>query len=151
MIMKVRLWANVVAATLLFSGSVLAAEYGTAEEARAMLDRVIVAMQADPVAALAKFNAGDAEFRDRDLYPFCVGPDGRTTAHADAAELGQPIHDLKDVDGKAFGEEILRVAEEGKINEVTYKRQRPGSQEPLPKVSFVTKIGDQTCGVGYYK
>ena len=149
--MTVRLWATAVAAAVLFSGSALAAEYGTAEEARAMLDRVIVAMQADPVAALAKFNAGDAEFRDRDLYPFCIGADGRTTAHADVAQLGQSVHDLKDVEGKAFGEEILTVSEEGKIKEVTYNWPKPGSQEPLPKVSFVTKIGDQTCGVGYYK
>ena len=149
--MKDRLWATAVAATVLFSGGALAAEYGTAEEASAMLDRVVVAMKADPVAALAKFNAGNAEFRDRDLYPFCIGADGKTTAHADAAQLGQPVHDLNDVEGKAFGEEILKVSEEGKINEVTYNWPKPGSQEPLPKVSFVTKIADQTCGVGYYK
>ena len=149
--MKARLWAAVVAATILFTGGASAAEYGTAEEARAMLERVVVAMREDQVAALAKFNAGDAGFRDRDLYPFCIGADGRTVAHVDAAQLGQPIRDLKDVDGKAFGEEILKVAEEGEIKEVTYKMTRPGLQEPLPKVSFVTKIGDQICGVGYYK
>ena len=89
--MKARLWAAVVAATVLFSGGASAAEYGTAEEARAMLERVVVAMQEDQVAALAKFNAGDAAFRGRDLYPFCIGADGRTVAHVDAAQLGQPI------------------------------------------------------------
>ena len=26
-----------------------------------------------------------------------------------------------------------------------------GGGEPAPKVSYVTKIGDQICGVGYYK
>ena len=93
-----------------------------------MLDQVVVAMKADPVAALAKFNAGNAEFRDRDLYPFCIGADGRTTAHADAAQLGQPVHDLNDVEGKAFGQEILKVSEEGKINEVTYNWPEPGSR-----------------------
>ena len=29
-----------------------------------MLDRVAAAMKADPAAAMAKFNAGDAQFRD---------------------------------------------------------------------------------------
>ena len=99
-------------------------------------------------AALAKFNAGDAEFRDRDLYPFCAGPDGIVTASL--TEIGKQIRDLKDVDGKAFGEEILKAGEPGKIAEVTYKWPKPGTQEPLPKVSYITKIGDQTCGVGYY-
>jgi hypothetical protein len=148
---QIILRAFAVVAALLISGSVSAAEYGTAEEAKAMLDRVIAAVKADAAGALAKFNAGDPEFRDRDLYPFCIGADGRTTAHIDPAQIGQLIRDLKDVDGKVFGEEILKTAEEGKVNEVTYKLPRPGTQEPLPKVTFVTKIGDQTCGVGYYK
>lgn len=28
---------------------------------------------------------------------------------------------------------------------------RPGSTDPVPKVSFVTKVDDQVCTVGYYK
>jgi hypothetical protein len=28
---------------------------------------------------------------------------------------------------------------------------RPGTNTPVQKVSFVTKVADQTCGVGYYK
>ena len=82
----------------------------------------------------------------RDLYPFCSGADGIITVSL--TEIGKRIRDLKDVDGKAFGEEIFKAGEEGKVNEVTYKWPRPGSQEPVEKVSFVTKIGDQTCGVG---
>ena len=46
----------------------VAAEYGTPEEARAMLDRVVEAIKADKSAALDKINKGDASFRDRDLY-----------------------------------------------------------------------------------
>jgi hypothetical protein len=40
---------------------------------------------------------------------------------------------------------------EGTINEVTYWWPRPGSDKPLEKTSFFTKVGDQICGVGYYK
>ena len=29
--------------------------------------------------------------------------------------------------------------------------RRPGSDKPLEKTSFYTKVGDQTCGVGSYK
>jgi hypothetical protein len=28
---------------------------------------------------------------------------------------------------------------------------RPGTTDPVQKVSFVTKVGDQVCAVGYYK
>jgi hypothetical protein len=28
---------------------------------------------------------------------------------------------------------------------------RPGTTDPVQKISYVTKIGDQVCAVGYYK
>jgi hypothetical protein len=28
---------------------------------------------------------------------------------------------------------------------------RPGSDTPVQKITFVTKVTDQICGVGYYK
>jgi hypothetical protein len=28
---------------------------------------------------------------------------------------------------------------------------KPGQTEPAPKESYVTRVGDQVCGVGYYK
>jgi signal transduction histidine kinase len=140
--------ATALLALLLASGA-FAAEFGTADEARAMLERVISAMKADPVDTLAKINAGAEGFKDRDLYPFCSGPDGIITAHPTL--VGNQIKDIKDVDGKMVGEEIVKAGEEGKIAEVEYKWPRPDSTDPIPKVSFITKIGDQICGVGYYK
>ena len=53
--------------------------------------------------------------------------------------------------GKAFGEDVYKAAQEGKITEVSYMFPKPGATEPSPKVSFVTKVGDLGCGVGYYK
>jgi hypothetical protein len=53
--------------------------------------------------------------------------------------------------GKAFGKELCAVATEGKFNEVSYMFPRPGETEPTAKVSFVTKVGDLGCAVGYYK
>jgi hypothetical protein len=28
---------------------------------------------------------------------------------------------------------------------------RPGEDEPVQKVAYVTKVDDQVCGVGYYQ
>ncbi len=138
------------AAALLGLGSgVSAAEFGTAGEAKAMLEKAVVALKADKAAALAKFNKGEGGFKDRDLYPFCGGPDGMFTAHPTLQ--GKSLKDLKDKTGKALGQAIYDTAKEGHIGEVSYMWPRPGSTEPVQKVSYVTKVGDQVCAVGYYK
>src|SRR3954471_17176758 len=84
------------------SGSIPAfcAQFGTKEEARAMLDRVSVELKRDRAVALEKMNRGDAGFRDRDLYPFCIGPEGRTTAHSSKERVGEKAVDLQDKGGK---------------------------------------------------
>jgi hypothetical protein len=129
-----------------------AAEFGTAAEAKALLERAVIVLRADPAAATAKFNKGEDGFRDRDLYVFCVGAgDAKTTAHADPRILGRDVRDFKDATGKAFGDEIYTTAREGQITSVSYMFPRPGSTEPVAKESYVTRVGGQICGVGYYK
>jgi len=127
----------------------LAAEYGTAAEAKAMLEKAVVALQANQATALAMFAKGEGGFKDRDLYVFCGGPDGNFTAHPTLT--GKSLKDLKDKTGKPLGEEIYKTATAGKISEVSYMWARPGATEPVQKVSYVTKVGDQVCAVGYYK
>ena len=51
----------------------------------------------------------------------------------------------------AFVVGYAAVSTEGKIDEVTYWWPRPGSTKPLEKHTFFTRIGDQDCGVGFYK
>src|SRR5574341_1724706 len=126
----------------------IAAEFGTAAEAKAMLEKAVAAVKANKAGALAQFAKGEGGFKDRDLYPFCGGPDGNFTAHPSLT--GKSLKDLKDKAGKRLGEEIYKVAAEGKITEVSYMWPRPGSNDPVQKVTFVTKVGDQVCAVGYY-
>ena len=129
----------------------IAADFGTAAQAKAMLEKAVAAVKADKAKALAMFTKGEGGFKDRDLYPFCGGPDGIFTAHPNPALAGKSLKELKDKAGKALGEEMYKVAKEGKISEVGYMWPRPGSETPVQKVSFVTKAGDQVCAVGYYK
>ena len=143
----------VMVAALAVFGSIGAAwaagEGGTAEEAKAMLEKVVTAVKADKAAALDKFTKGEGGFKDRDLYPYCGGADGNFTAHPSL--VGKSLKDLKDKAGKPLGEEIYATAKEGAISEVSYKWPRPGEKELADKVVYVTKIGDQVCAVGYYK
>ena len=126
-----------------------ATEYGTPAEAKAMLERVVAALKADQAKALEMFTRGEGGFREKDLYPFCGGPDGKFTAHPKL--IGQSMKDVKDKTGFAIGEELYKAAKEGEFTEVSYQWPRPNETEPVQKVSFVTKVGDQVCAVGYYK
>ena len=53
----------VATATLVASGGAFAAEYGSAAEAKAMLDKAVAAVKADKAKALAAFNKGEGGSR----------------------------------------------------------------------------------------
>jgi len=140
------------AAWSITTASLLAAELGTAAEARAMLERAVAAVKADRAAAIARFNKRDGGFHDRDLYVFCFeGADGRVVSHVDPGQLGKDVRALRDRAGTAFGEMFFRDPKEGAFATVRYMWPRPGQSKPVEKESFVTRIGGLVCGVGYYK
>jgi signal transduction histidine kinase len=125
-------------------------QYGTEKEAKAMLERAVAAVKEDKAKALDMFNKGKGGFKDRDLYVFCANAsDSILTAHPYLK--GENLQDIKDKKGSPFGQQIMRTATEGKINEVTYWWPRADSDKPLEKHIFFTKVGDQICVVGYYK
>jgi signal transduction histidine kinase len=125
-----------------------AADSGTAAQARAMLEKAVVALKANQADALAKFQRGDGGFKDRDLYVFCFGPDGTWSAHPELK--GKMVKDWVDPVGKRPGEEMIKAAQEGKISETSYLWPRAGTTDPMRKVTYFTKVGNQVCGVGYY-
>ena len=136
-------------ASVLFTQAAIGQQYGTASEARAMLERVVAGIKADPAATIEQINKGDPKFSDRDLYPTCAGPDGKMVANPNPARLGIVQKDSKDASGKPYGEELAR-AQEGVFSEVSYLSPRPGADKtPVPKIAFVTKVAEHICLVGY--
>ena len=82
---------------------VAAEEHATSEEAKAMLERAVAALQEDETAALTAFNDGTGGFKEKDLYVFCGNAgDGMSSAHgsepwrAGKASLREQV----DVNGK---------------------------------------------------
>lgn len=70
-------------ALLLLSTQVTeAGKFGTAQEARAMLDRAVAAIKQDKTKALAMSNSGEGGFKDRDLY----------VLSANASDESLPLH-----------------------------------------------------------
>jgi signal transduction histidine kinase len=146
------------AVAFMLSAAAFAQQGGTAQEARAMLDKAVAAVKADKTKAIDMFNKGQGGFSDRDLYVFCADvTDAKLVAlgNPNAKQLiGTDARTLKDANGKAYGEEIFNAGQkpEGQVTEVSgYLFPRPSDPKPVPKNSFVTKVGDIYCGVGYYK
>jgi hypothetical protein len=126
--------------------------HGTAAEARAMLERAVLALRTDPAAAIARFNRADGGFRDRDLYVVCfdVGT-GIVRSHVDPRQIGIDIRSVKQADGQPFGQRLFNAARPGTIATVDYLYPRPAGAVAGAKQSFVTRVGNDACLVGYYK
>lgn len=145
-------------ALMLPAMSASAQEFASRAEAEIMLRRAVTMLKSDEKRALDLFTSGHGGFMHKDLYVFCMGADGMLTAHPHF--MGNSLKNWKDGTGKAVGREILTVAEEGKFAEVSYTAPRPqglrvsvvdpSMSKQAEKVSFIAKVGQQTCGVGYY-
>jgi signal transduction histidine kinase len=129
-----------------------AQQLGSAQQARAMLERAVVALKTDKAAALGEFNdKTNKKFHDQDLYVFCFdAADGKLDAHPNPALMGTNVRALS-FKGDPFGQRLFDAAKEGSVTTVDYNFPKPGTTEPVAKQSFVTRVGDEDCGVGYYK
>ena len=116
-----------------FSTAAFAADFGTAEEAKAMLERAVAAVKEDKAKALDMFNKGEGGFKDRDLYVWCANAsDGIFTAHPTLK--GKQLRDIKGKHGAPFGETIMQDATEGTIKVTTdwWPRLAPTSRSRRP-------------------
>jgi cytochrome c len=136
-------------------GSMAAQQLGTPDEAKAMLDRAITALKSDEPGALSKFNdPSDQQFHDRDLYIFCFDvADGKITADSSNGLRGIDIRTLKLKDDpmgqRAY--DTIQSAPRESVRTMDYSFPKPGMTEPSPKQFLETRVGDQGCGVAYYR
>jgi hypothetical protein len=150
-----RLFGSAVATLGLILSATLAIaqQFGTAEEAKAMLDRAVVALKSDEAKALREFSdLNNKQFHDRDLYVSCFNiSDGKFTAFPGPGMLGFDVRAFKlgdDPIGQR-GFDAIQGTAEGAVTTIEYKF--PKSGKPALKQSLETRIGNQVCGVAYYK
>jgi signal transduction histidine kinase len=151
--MRAFLRVSALATIALLCGAAIAVaqQFGTAAEAKAMLEKATAALKANATEAVTKFNDKAGGFRDRDLYVFCYNiSDGKFTAHPNPALMGTDIRALK-VKDDPLGQKIYDMTKEGAVTSVNYNFPKPGTTDPVAKESFLTRVGGQGCGVGYYK
>ena len=127
----------------------------SADEAKAMLARAVAAVKADKAKALDMFNKGEGGFRDGDLYVFCVTTsDGKfvATGNPNGKQLlGVDVKTFKDANGNPINLDAAAQKPEGEITTIDYEFAKPGAvKKQVPKETYITKVGDLTCGVGFY-
>ncbi|MBK8508415.1 MAG: cache domain-containing protein [Candidatus Competibacteraceae bacterium] len=133
--------------------SASAAEFGTAEEAQALVKKAIAHIQSvGPEKAYADFTGKKLDFVNKDLYVFVNEIKGNTLAHgANEKLVGKNMLDLKDVDGKAFLNEISEKAKVQSSFSVDYKFTDPVTKKILPKTIFCERLAETAVCSGIYK
>ena len=128
-------------------------EYGTAEEAEAMVERAEeYVREYGRDALLADVNSRErGQFIDRDLYLSIHDINStQNVAHGTNPRLlGLTSGTMKDADGRLFVQEILDLVNRKGSGWVSYKWIHPLTKEPLIKTAYAKKIDDLMvlCGV----
>lgn len=136
-----------------FIASAPAADHGTKPEAVTLVQKAIAYYKANgKEKAFAEINNKAGQFVDRDMYVFVFNIDGVMLAHgAQERMIGKQVLQLKDADGKVFGQEMQGLVKDGKAGWVDYKWPNSVTQRIEPKTTYVEPIGDLGFAVGIYK
>jgi cytochrome c len=142
----VAILANLLLVSFAFAG-------GTADEAKALMDKAVAYVKANGKdKAFAEFTNQKGKFIDRDLYIFVVDFKGITLAHGGSEKLvGKDMLELKDADGKYFIKEFIELAKTKGSGWVDYKWANPVSKKIEDKSTYVVKLDDCFLGCGIYK
>ena len=135
------------------SGTVLAADMATPDEAKALSQKAQTAVnEMGKDKAFAAFSAPDGGFKNKDLYVFCMDMDGVMLSHAVKPELvGKNMLDFNKYGDQLFKNMIATAKASGE-GWVDYKWPYPGTEEIRNKTSYVmTNKEGFFCGVGAYK
>lgn len=146
------LFAPILALLLALPVTGLAAERGTANEAKAMVQKAIGAMKKNGVdTTVTEINKRDGQYTDRDLYVVVYDLNGKNLAHLNPKMVGKDMIELKDEDGKYFIKERVEIAKKKGGGWQDYKFLNPVSKQIEPKAMYIEKYENVIVGCGVYK
>ncbi|WP_200953920.1 cache domain-containing protein [Massilia sp. Root351] len=130
------------------------AEKGSANEAVAMVKKAVALIKSDgkEKAFAAISDPANKDFHDRDLYIYVYDMNGVAVAHGVNPKLvGKNLLDMKDNEGKAMIQEMVKVAKEKGSGWVDFKWPNPVTKAVEAKSGYVERAGDLLVGSGVYK
>ncbi|KQW91723.1 histidine kinase [Massilia sp. Root418] len=131
-----------------------ATEKGSANEAVAMVKKAVALIKSDgkEKALAAISDPANKDFHDRDLYIYVYDLNGVAVAHGVNPKLvGKNLLDMKDNEGKAMIQEMVKVAKEKGSGWVDFKWPNPVTKAVEAKSGYVERAGDLLVGSGIYK
>ena len=159
--LRVRVCSTLIVSTLivavalaLFTFAVNAAQFGTRDEAVAMVKRLQEKFKKDGAeATFAAVTAQQRAFKDRDLYVYIMNFDCVIQAHAARAELvGKSLYEFRDQDGVYPARNTVEVAKTTGHGWIDYRWTNPKTNLVEAKSTYVERLGDRyAAGVGIYK
>lgn len=141
-------------AVMLLSCGAMAMQYGTADEATALVAKAVEFYKANgKEKLLAEIDNAQGQFISHDLYVVAYALDGTRLAHPYNKEfIGKSVADAVDPDGKHYGQEELAVIKGKGSGWVDYKFTDPVTKKQVDKSFYVLKVDGQIfLGCGVYK
>jgi len=125
---------------------------GTADEARALVDRAqALIAERGRAGASAALHSESEGFVDRDMYVFLIDHQGHYVLHgAKPAMEGRRVHEVPGIDGDRFVRDAWAAAPTG--GWIDYRIINPVSGQVQDKTSYVRQLDDEVLvGCGVYK
>lgn len=139
---------------MLLSSGAMAMQYGTADEATALVAKAAEFYKANGKdKLLAEIDNAQGQFISHDLYVVAYALDGTRLAHPYNKDfIGKSVADAVDPDGKHYGQEELAVIKSKGSGWVDYKFADPVTKKQVDKSFYVLKVDGQIfLGCGVYK
>jgi cytochrome c len=112
-----------------------------AKQIQMLVDRAAELVNTKGKEAFTEFRQRGSEWFSGDTYIFAYAPDGTVLLNpAFPAREGRAYHGEKDKKGKAFHDEILKVAQTKGSGWVDYWLPKPGQTESSQKWSYVKAV-----------
>jgi cytochrome c len=139
---------------VLMAGSVtLAAQFGTAAEAEALVKKAVQLIKTEgKEKAFVEINNPKGKFIDRDLYIFVYDMTGKCVAHGfNQKMIGKDLIEMKDKDGKFFVKERIEIAKTKGKGWQDYEFTDPITKKIEHKSAYIEKLDELIIGCGIYK
>ncbi|MBL8361756.1 MAG: cache domain-containing protein [Rubrivivax sp.] len=141
------------AQTLARAVSSIRLRQGSADEARALVDRALPLLQSQGLAgASAELHSRDSGFVDRDLYVFVIDRAGVYRLHGAKTSMeGHRVHEVPGIDGDRFVRDAWEAVARGG-GWIDYEILNAETGSVMPKASYVVGLDSQLfVGCGVYR
>lgn len=141
------------AALALLAGTASLAHAGAEEDAQALVKKAVASIKANGVdKACADFADPAKGFREGERYVYVHDIKAKMICNPGSPRTeGKDMIDVKDMDGKLFNKEMVKLATTSGSGWVEYKWTNPKTGKIQDKKSYIERQGDVIVGSGFYK